>query len=407
MTKTNRIISLGNFIDFLEFSIFSSLLPLIANDLLHGQTHGDKASLAYFLFFVGFLGRPLGAFIIGYLGDRLGRRFALILSLMGMSCTTFCLAITPDFIYAPYFIAFVRFAQGIFTGGEYANATVYVIENNKKTSRYQEIGSLSAAGIMGAAVGQLIGIIVSMDYIPYLNWRTVFILISTFSVYVATHRMRSVLREDIDTHTLTIKDFLSFLTSRYVLMGILFNGLTTGLFYFFFTFVGTYSALMKNTFQINSYTLSFTASVVICGLLLICSRMRILEKYSPNFFIKLSLLVMILLVYPLFLSITPESISILTIPLFIIFIFFMMLLTIISLKNIPECIPKNCRVLIYGLPESIGSAILGGASPYISTQLINVTGNDNSPVFYFLGLMVLSFILISFWPIKKTSTCPL
>lgn len=401
MRTTNRIISLGNFIDFLEFSIFSSLLPLIANDLVHGQTQHDKVSLAYLLFCIGFLGRPLGAFILGYLGDRLGRRYALIFSLAGMSATTFCLAILPSFLYAHYFIAFIRFVQGIFTGGEYANAAVYLIENNKSTSRYQQIGSLTTAGIMGAAVGQLIGIIVSMDYVPYLTWRTVFLLVSTFSVYVAAIQLCSIEKDNFERIPLRLKDFLSFLASRYVVIGIVFGGVMNGLFYFFYTFVGTYSSLIKSSFQLNSYMVSFAASLVICGLMWLCSRMPVLEKYTPSFFLKLSLIVMIVLIYPLFLNITSGNLSILTILIFIIFIFFMQIFTLVTLKNLPEFFPRNCRVLLYGFPEGIGAAFLGGASPYISTQLIHFTGNENSPILYFLSLMVISLLLICFWPLRK------
>lgn len=401
MSNKFKIVNAGNLLDFLEFSLFSSLLPLITNDLIYNHNSSEKASLAYLLFFIGFLGRPLGAMIFGYLGDIFGRRKALVLSLIGMSCSTFLFGIIPNFYYSYILIAIIRFVQGVFTGGEYANATVYVIENVSSRNRFCNAANLTASGIFGASIGQAIGMLVSSDIIPFLNWRLVFIIVSIFSMYVAIMRTYHIPDNEMPNQRLSYDDIKKYLYSRYVVMGIIFGGIMNGLFYLMYTFIGTYNSIIKNQFVVSSYFISLLSSLMLGGSLILWSRSAILEKYNSSQFIKISLLVMISLLYPMYVETSSGNIGVYSLTLIMLFISFMQLFTLITIKSIPENLPTHCRVLLSGLPISLGGSIIGGASPYVSSKLITATGNENSPVLYFIVLMLTALLIINFWPIKN------
>ena len=71
--KTNMFTAyLGNFVDFLEFGLFSALLPFISNEIFRDAPSNFKANLSYFILYVGFLGRPVGAYFLGKMGDKTG-----------------------------------------------------------------------------------------------------------------------------------------------------------------------------------------------------------------------------------------------------------------------------------------------------------------------------------------------
>lgn len=399
MIRKFKIVNAGNFLDFLEFSLFSSLLPLISRDLIEGNNATEKTSLAYLLFYIGFLGRPLGSLIFGFLGDYLGRRKALTFSLMGMSCSTFLLALIPQCSYAHLLIVVLRFIQGIFTGGEYSNATVYVLETDSVKNRFKNIANLIASGVFGASIGQFIGTIISSEIISFLSWRLVFIVISSVSLYVALKRASNIQDSMITAEKrvdyATIKEFLF---SRYILMGIIFGCIINGLFYLIYTFVGTYSSMMKDTFVVGAYLISLLSTFMMGVFLLFWSRLSLLEKYSSSQFLKLSLVVMISVLYPLYAEISEGRITVYSIFLLTIFVAFMQLFALVVIKTIPENLPKHCRVLLSGLSESIGASFIGGASPFISSKMIIITGHQNAPAFYFIGLMLIAFWVVNTWP---------
>lgn len=401
MINKFKIVNMGNFLDFLEFSLFSSLLPLITKDLIGNHNSSQKATLAYLLFYIGFMGRPLGALIFGYFGDALGRRKSLILSLTGMSLTSLLFGIIPNFSYAYIMIVIIRFAQGFFTGGEYVNATVYVLENAPSKNRFKTVANLTASGIFGASLGQMFGMVVSSDAIPFLNWRAVFILISIISIYVAMMRTYHITETIIPKQHINYNNIKKFLYSRYVVMGIIFGAVMNGLFYLIYTFIGTYSSIITGKFVFSSYLISLISSLTMGGFLIFWSRLSIINRYNSSQFIKISLAIMIIILYPLYTEFLTGRIGFYSIILTIVFLAAMQLFALVAIKSIPENLPAHCRVLLSGLSESIGGSLIGGAAPYISAELINSTGNINMPVWYFIGLMLIAFLLVTIWPLKN------
>src|SRR5205809_4916078 len=125
--------SVGNIIEWYDFYIFGSLAAILAVKFFE-KGHPVAAFLSTVaIFSVGFLIRPLGAFVFGWLGDRVGRKYTFIVTLTGMGLATALIGFVPTYQSIGLAAAFILFAlrliQGLCLGGEYGGAITYVAEH--------------------------------------------------------------------------------------------------------------------------------------------------------------------------------------------------------------------------------------------------------------------------------------
>src|SRR3989442_5685941 len=121
--------SVGNIIEWYDFYIFGSLAAILAVKFFE-KGHPVAAFLSTVaIFSVGFLIRPLGAFVFGWLGDRVGRKYTFIVTLTGMGLATAFIGFVPTYQSIGLAAAFILFAlrliQGLCLGGEDGGAMTY------------------------------------------------------------------------------------------------------------------------------------------------------------------------------------------------------------------------------------------------------------------------------------------
>ena len=109
--------SIGATIEWYDFFLYGVVTPLVFNKLFFPNYDPVVGTLlAYTTFFVGFVSRPIGGIIFGHLGDRLGRKGVLILTLMIMGVATFLIGLLPTYqqvgIWAPALLLFLRIFPG-------------------------------------------------------------------------------------------------------------------------------------------------------------------------------------------------------------------------------------------------------------------------------------------------------
>src|SRR5437879_11405426 len=131
--------AVGNVIEWYDFYIFGSLAAILSVKFFD-KTHPVAALLSTIaLFTAGFLIRPLGAFLFGWLGDRVGRKYTFIITLTGMGVGTGVIGFVPTYAsigLAAAFILFgLRLIQGLCLGGEYGGAITYVAEHIEDEKR--------------------------------------------------------------------------------------------------------------------------------------------------------------------------------------------------------------------------------------------------------------------------------
>src|ERR1041385_694991 len=186
--------AVGNVIEWYDFYIFGSLASILAVKFFE-KGHPVAAFLSTVaLFSVGFLIRPLGAFLFGWLGDKVGRKYTFIVTLTGMGLSTAVIGMIPTYaqigIAAAVIIFFLRLIQGLCLGGEYGGAITYVAEHVSDEKRGYYTGWLQTSPTIGIVVSLAVIIgtrsYLGNDAFTDWGWRIPFI-ISFFLVAIAIY----------------------------------------------------------------------------------------------------------------------------------------------------------------------------------------------------------------------------
>src|SRR5436189_66994 len=148
--------SVGNIIEWYDFYIFGSLAAILAVKFFE-KGHPVAAFLSTVaIFSVGFLIRPLGAFVFGWLGDKVGRKYTFIVTLTGMGLATALIGFVPTYKSIGLAAAFILFAlrliQGLCLGGESGGAITYVAEHIEDEHRGYYTGWLKTSPTLGSVV---------------------------------------------------------------------------------------------------------------------------------------------------------------------------------------------------------------------------------------------------------------
>lgn len=177
--------SIGNAMEYYNFSVYAFFAIYIAHNFFPSQG-GDNLGLfeTFIAFGIGFIIRPLGGVIIGIYGDSVGRKAALVLTIMTMGIGTAIIAFAPTYIMigigAPILILLGRLMQGFSAGGNMGGAATFLIEHapaDKKGHYASWIqASIGMSNIIAALVASAVTLILTHDQITSWGWRIPFIL---------------------------------------------------------------------------------------------------------------------------------------------------------------------------------------------------------------------------------------
>ena len=174
--------SAGTAFEWYDFFIFGSLAPLIGKLFFANLSPTEGVIFALGVFGAGFLFRPVGALVFGWVGDRMGRKGAFLVTVSLMGLATLAVGFLPTYaqagILAPSLLLVMRLIQGFALGGEYGGAAVYVAEHAPPKRRGEYTGwiQISASfGLIGAlGVIYLTNKILGQDAFNAWGWRIPF-----------------------------------------------------------------------------------------------------------------------------------------------------------------------------------------------------------------------------------------
>ncbi|HKU17075.1 MAG TPA: MFS transporter [Steroidobacteraceae bacterium] len=147
----------GTTLEYYDFAVYNTLAALIFNKLFFPAFDPLSGTmLAFSTFAVGYLSRPVGGLVFGRLGDRHGRRFVLVATLLVMGITTALIGLLPTYesagILSPILLVVLRFVQGAALGGEWAGAVLLSLEHGDSRER----GRNASWAQMGPSLGVLL-----------------------------------------------------------------------------------------------------------------------------------------------------------------------------------------------------------------------------------------------------------
>ena len=224
----------GNVIEWYDFYIFGSLAGVLSVKFFE-KTHPVAALLSTIaLFTAGFLVRPLGAFVFGWLGDRVGRKYTFLMTLVGMALGTGAIGLMPTFDQIGLTAAFVlfglRMVQGLCLGGQYGGAITYVAEHVSDERRGYYTGWLQTSPTLGIVLSLVIIIAArswfGTDAFNEYGWRVPFLfsfLLVFIAAYVRTAFEESPIYAEIKAKGQTSKNpwreaFGNWANGKYVLI---------------------------------------------------------------------------------------------------------------------------------------------------------------------------------------------
>ncbi|EMD2446326.1 MFS transporter [Acinetobacter baumannii] len=194
---------IGTTVEWYDFIIYAAAAGLFFKDLFFTPAGSSLGTILTFATVgLSFLFRPLGAFLAGYMGDRYGRRFVLVMTLVLMGLATTSIGLLPTYesigIWAPILLLILRILQGLAAGGEWGGAVLMAVEHAPSHKRgrfgaFPQIGvplGLILASVMFAL---MTGVISPGDAFIEWGWRIPF-LFSIVLLFVG-HWIRRTVEE--------------------------------------------------------------------------------------------------------------------------------------------------------------------------------------------------------------------
>ena len=167
---------IGTTVEFYDYYTYATAAALILGDVFFPNTsHFISTMAAFATFFIGFVARPLSGAVFGHLGDRIGRKKMLILTLFMMGVATTCIGLLPGYkqigFWAPVLLVALRILQGIAVGGEWGGAVLMASEHAPKGRKiffasFAQLGS-PAGFLLSLAAFRMV---TSLDHNSFVAW---------------------------------------------------------------------------------------------------------------------------------------------------------------------------------------------------------------------------------------------
>lgn len=164
---------IGTALEYYDMSLYGLMAPLLVSIFLPGVDKLDALILTFIMTPLSIIVRPLGAIMIGRIGDAYGRKRALLISIGGMAVVTGIIGALPDYqsigYLAPISFVIFRSLQGFFLAGEYNGAAIFSLEHSNKAQHGYVSGLYSMYTVVGILFATIIATIIS--YFPEKYWR--------------------------------------------------------------------------------------------------------------------------------------------------------------------------------------------------------------------------------------------
>ncbi len=417
-TSSKNIFSaaLGNLLEGYDFAIYAILAPILAVVFFPNLDPMISLMLVFSVFAFSFLVRPLGGLLFGYLGDQVGRKQALIISILVMSLVTLLLGLLPSYatigIWAPILLTLLRLIQGIAISGEMTTAMTYLVEHAHQSQRGL-LGSLvmctgAGGAVISSALIALITAGVTEEQLFAWGWRIPFLLGGLIGLIVLLMRFQfeeTVLYQTVKKRVKNKPSFFEYykqLPYKPIVMAVLLTSIMAMSYYFV---VGYFNAFLIETLHLplnQVMMINFVCLLALTGLIPIMG--IISDKLGRKPVLMSGIIGLILLIHPIFALLQQDEIYLVFMGEFIFVIIISSILATIP-ATLAEMFQVDNRNSGVSLGYNLSQAIFGGTAPLIALELTVMTQNLYAPAWYLLAGALVS--LLTLLTIKESYQQPL
>lgn len=403
----------GNALEWYDFILFANFASIIATLFFPSSDSMTALLLTFAVFATGFLVRPIGAILFGYIGDHLGRRTALITSISIITLPTLFIGLLPTYssigLAAPVLLTLLRILQGIAISGEMNSAATYLVEHAKKNRRGLA-GSLvmcsAITGILtGAVMSYLMTTFLATDSLYSWGWRLPFwfsgvLGIAGLIVRLRTKESPKFLQKITHEIQSPLKRVFIHFRKELLLSFFLTSVMAVGN-YIFLAYIMTY--LVKSLhFSMHAASVINLAGLVMTVITIPCMGL-LSDKIGRKPVFKAGLYGIFIMAMPIFWLYTQNQ--------FIYalagnMIFGLILAPIAALipTLLAELFPTHVRNSGTTIGYNLCLAIFGGTAPLVSLSLVDISGSDYAPGIYMMLCALISFAALRYIDDKHKET---
>ncbi|MDD7833837.1 MFS transporter [Paenarthrobacter sp. AB444] len=409
MKKVITAAAIGNFIEWYDFAVYGYLATVLAANFFPGGNPTTALLETFAVFAVAFALRPLGGIYFGRLGDKIGRKKTLSLTVLLISGSTAFIGLLPNFaslgLCAPALLVLARCVQGFSAGGEYAGACAYVIEHapREQKARYASFVPVSTFWSFAFAAGftfllsQALGPAAMGEW----GWRIPFLMalpLGFFGFYLRYRLEETPVFQNIEGKAEVAPSPLSETFRehwRTILALAGFISATALSFYTFTTYMSTFLQVVGHLSQPQAL-LSSCICQVLAGLL--CPFMgRLSDRIGRRKTTMGACLILILAVFPAFMMGSTGNLAVSILGQLLLGIG-AVLTGIVTAVLMSELFPTMVRYTASAVTYNLAYTVFGGTAPFVATWLIAETGNKLAPAFYLVAVCLMALFASSRLP---------
>lgn len=394
---------IGSSIEYYDYLLYGTIATLVFNKLFFANFDPAIGLLvALASFGIPYFFRPLGGIIFSHIGDRVGRKTTLILTLGMMGVSTAAIGLLPTYdsigIWAPILLVLLRLVQGIAVGGEWGGALLLSVEYADENKR----GFAGSIPMMGSAIGMILAtatmavatLLPDSIFLAW-GWRVPFVA-SLVLVFIGLW-IRSGLAETPDfektksegkVSSLPISDALKH-HWKDILLTAGVKAIETAPFYMFATFVISYAT---NTLKMpESSVLTAITVGTLVSILIIPIAGKLADRVGTGKVFTGGTFAVMLFIIPFFMLLSLRSTFVLTVAIMIGFAIWSVITAVLGTMFV-EIYRPEIRYTGISLGYQLGAAVFGGTVPLLSTYLINKFNSWMPVAIYLILLGVMALI---------------
>ncbi len=398
---------IGNVLEWFDFAVYGYFASDIGRQFFPQSSPAAQQLLAFAIFALGFFARPLGSLALGAVGDRIGRRALLTLSIALMGASTLIIGLLPTYqqigAAAPLLLVIMRLVQGFSVGGEFTGSMVFTTESASPLTR-GIVSSSTAAGttigfILGSGSAWLINSLLRADQVAVWGWRVPFVGSVLFCV-IGWFLRRGLHETEAGLKAVAIRpSLIPSIIADWIPMLRTFGILATTNCAYYLTFTYIVERRKNLAGGGSVFLLANTLSLVA---VLIAKPFGgwLSDRVGRRRLMLILTIAIMSFIYPVFqlmLSGTPRQ-----------FVMGQVVLAIpigmaLGLQGamVVEIFPLRTRVTSMSIAYSITLALAGGTAPLVSAWLIEHYQQPLAPAYYVILHGVIGLALM--WPMGETN----
>jgi MHS family proline/betaine transporter-like MFS transporter len=399
--------SIGNALEWFDYGLYGYFASIISSQFFSSKDPVTALMLAFIVFGVGFVMRPIGGLIFGHYADRVGRRNVLTWTVMLMGISTFIVGILPTYaqvgVLAPILLAVCRLLQGISTGGEWGSCMSFLAEYATPHNRGFIVSwsqfSIAVGLLLGSGSGAILSSLLSPEDMNAWGWRLPFlsgILIAAYGLYIRRKIDETPVFKGCEDAQALVQTPLKTVLKHYKRETILSFGIVIGWtisYWIIMAYMPTYiSKVLKFPLSVG---LSFNTFLIVIFMIAIPFTGMLVDRVGRKPVMVGAALGLIVLGYPVFYLLSTTESSVMFLVGLVVLAVLEAMICGGATVYMTEIFPTNIRCSAIAIGYNIAVACFGGTAPFVSTWLISVTGSNLAPTYYLIaGAMVTLVVLV-------------